>query len=155
MCRYKKLFPCLIFWLHDHKKIVCYGGVVVQQMTLSSIHVLQCPTHYCVQHFTVSSKILYPHLFLIYTSSTLPCQHAAVVSCFALLSPLLRNYWLCYLGIFQNVSTHNSYILNRNSSEFCILDFHYMQICIPLRKFVVFDFEYFTKNFLCKNHSIF
>jgi len=32
----------------------------------------------------MSSKILSPHLLLIYT-----CQHSAVISCFALHSPLL------------------------------------------------------------------
>jgi len=37
------------------------------------------------QQFTVSSKIV----LLIYTCSTFPYQHTAVVSCFGLRSPLL------------------------------------------------------------------
>jgi len=35
-----------------------------------------CPMHYCIQQFTVSNKILCPHLFFIYTCSTFPCWHA-------------------------------------------------------------------------------
>ena len=49
------------------------------------------PAYYCVQQFTVSNKILCLHLLLIYTFSTFPCQHAAVVSCFPLYSPLFVN----------------------------------------------------------------
>jgi hypothetical protein len=55
--------------------------ITVQHIIMSSN--LLCPTHYNVQQFTVSSKILSPHLLIIYT-----CQHAVVVSCFALHSPL-------------------------------------------------------------------
>jgi hypothetical protein len=39
-----------------------------------------CPTTYCLQHIPVSSTILYPHLFWIYTYSNFPCWHAAVIS---------------------------------------------------------------------------
>ena len=46
--------------------------------------ILLCPTHYWVQTFTVSSKILCPHLLSIYTCSTFLCQHAAFVSSFDL-----------------------------------------------------------------------
>jgi hypothetical protein len=55
-----------------------------QQIAVCSI--LLCQTHYCVQKFTVSSKILCSDMLLIYTatSSTFPCWHAVVVSCFAL-----------------------------------------------------------------------
>ena len=49
------------------------------------------PAYYCVQQFTMSTKILCLHLLLIYTCSTFPCQHAAVVSCFALCNPLFVN----------------------------------------------------------------
>jgi hypothetical protein len=35
------------------------------------------PAYYCVQHI-VSSKILCPYLFLIYTCSTYPCRHTVV-----------------------------------------------------------------------------
>ena len=117
MCRYNKLFPCLIFWLHDHKKIVCYGGVVVQQITLSSMHVLQCLTHYCVQHFTVSSKILYPHLFLIYTCSTSPCWLAVVVPCNH--SPLLFVF-------FFNLMNFVWYIIMENAWSFWYLTYRYL-----------------------------
>lgn len=47
---------------------------VVQQTTISS--------------YLLSSKVLCPHLLLIYACSTCHCRHAAVVSCFALHSPL-------------------------------------------------------------------
>jgi hypothetical protein len=42
-----------------------------------------------VQQITISSKILRPHLLLIYTK--FPCQHAAVISRFTPSSPLLHN----------------------------------------------------------------
>ena len=38
-----------------------------------------------------------------------------------------------------------SYILNKNSSELCMLNFYRMQICISLRKFVLFYFEFYQK----------
>ena len=38
----------------------------------------------CIELFAVTSKILYPHLLLIYTCSTFLCRHAVAVSCFAL-----------------------------------------------------------------------
>jgi hypothetical protein len=54
---------------------------------------MQCAHHITVSNtllFAVSSKILSPHLFLIYTCSTFPCQHAIVLSCFTrLIIPLL------------------------------------------------------------------
>jgi hypothetical protein len=43
----------------------------VHQITVSSI--LLCSTHYCVQLFTLSRKILCQHLFLIYICSAFPC----------------------------------------------------------------------------------
>jgi hypothetical protein len=58
-----------------------------------------CTTHWCVKQFTVKSKILCPHLFLIYTCSTFPYRYADVASCFALfsfllfLSRVLSNEW--------------------------------------------------------------
>jgi hypothetical protein len=43
----------------------------------------------------MSSKVLCPQLFLIYTCSTFLCRHAAVVSCFTLHRPLL------FISFFQ------------------------------------------------------
>ena len=57
--------------------------VPVPQSEWSYICVLEvpCSTHYCVQLFTVSSKILCPHFLLIYTCSTFPCRHDVVPLC--------------------------------------------------------------------------
>jgi len=41
------------------------------------------PVYYCVQQMIVSSKILCPHLLLVYTCPTIPCLQATVVSCCA------------------------------------------------------------------------
>ena len=38
--------------------------------------------------YSVSTKILCPNLFVIYTCSTFPSLHAVVISCIALCSPL-------------------------------------------------------------------
>ena len=46
----------------------------VQQITVSNT--------YCIQQFTVSSKILCPHLLLIYTCSTFPCLHIVQYSAY-------------------------------------------------------------------------
>ena len=45
--------------------------------------ILLCLTRYCVQQFTVASKGLSSHLFLMYTRSTFSCRHAAFLSCFS------------------------------------------------------------------------
>ena len=79
---------------HD-KTAACWQGQVEQvYIKRGSGHsilldTVNCWTQYCVQQFTVSSKILCPDPLLIYTCSTCPCQHAAVLSCFTLHSPLL------------------------------------------------------------------
>jgi len=41
-------------------------------------NILLCATHYYVQHFTVSGTMVCARLFLIYTSLTFRCLHAAL-----------------------------------------------------------------------------
>ena len=64
---------------------------LVQQITVSFI--LLCPTHYCVQEFSMLSKIQYPQMLLyslvqLSLVDMLQSYHAAVISCFSLHSPL-------------------------------------------------------------------
>ena len=92
------------------------------------------PTYYCVQHITVSntllcqliplsSKILCPHLFLIYTCSTFPCQHAVVVSCFTLCSTLF------YVIIFMYSLLTSKNWINYSLSLYFFLLFWNSWVC--------------------------
>ena len=58
---------------------------MVQQITVPITILCTCPAIYCVNQNTVSTIYFNIHLY----NSRKPCQHAAVVSCFALRKPLL------------------------------------------------------------------
>jgi hypothetical protein len=65
-------------------------------LTLEIVKQDKCPANYCLQNIMVASKILFPHLHLIDTCSTFPCQHALVVSSFALSNPSVVSFYPCF-----------------------------------------------------------
>ena len=75
-----------------------------QQISVSSI--LLCLTHYCVQQFTVSSKILCLHLLLIYDCSTCPNDHRNPMLFYVCCVFLMFKHWFCWM--YQD----NKYMFN-------------------------------------------
>jgi hypothetical protein len=63
---------------------VCLTLEIVNQDKCSKLKHITVSNTFCVQQFTVSSKILCPYILLIYTCSTFPSHHAMVVLCLAL-----------------------------------------------------------------------
>lgn len=54
-------------------------------------HITEVPTHYCIQQFILSSKILCPHFLLIYTALLTCCGRIMLHS----VQPLLKHWGVC------------------------------------------------------------
>jgi len=78
-------------------------------------HITEVPTHYCIQQFILSSKILCPHFLLIYTALLTCCGRIIFHS----VQPLLKHWGVCntviQIILKKIIRSMYSYFMRQNS----------------------------------------